>query len=104
MKFFYTVALCKTFLHIIPSLFSAPDDLAVSDDMEKGVINSIKIEGVEGEGDYNLSTKEWSVSSSSASYNVPISAGGLSVSTTPPRRSRAGPAVPRFLAIYQFKI
>ena len=47
--------------------------------MEKGVINSIKIEGVKGEGDYNLSTKEWSVSSSSASYNVPISAGGLTV-------------------------
>ena len=68
-----------TFLHIIPSLFSAPDDLSVSDDMEKGVINSIKIEGVKGEGDYNLSTKEWSVSSSSASYNVPISAGGLTV-------------------------
>ena len=71
-----------TFLHIIPSLFSAPDDLSVSDDMEKGVINSIKIEGVKGEGDYNLSTKEWSVSSSSAaaSYNVPISA-GLTVGT-----------------------
>lgn len=81
MKFFYTVALCKTFLHIIPFLFSAPDDLAVSDDMEKGVINSIKIEGVKGEGDYNLSTNAWSVSSSSASYNVPISAGGLSVGT-----------------------
>ena len=49
--------------------------------MEKGVINSIKIEGVKGEGDYNLSTKEWSVSSSSsaASYNVPISADGLTV-------------------------
>ena len=69
-----------TFLHIIPSLFSAQDDLSVSDDMEKGVINSIKIEGVKGEGDYNLSTKEWSVSSSSsASYNVPISADGLTV-------------------------
>ena len=68
-----------TFLHIIPSLFSAPDDLSVSDDMEKGVINSIKIEGVKGEGDYNLSTKEWSVSSSSASYNVPISADDLTV-------------------------
>ena len=68
-----------TFLHIIPSIFSAQDDLSVSDDMEKGVINSIKIEGVKGEGDYNLSTKEWSVSSSSASYNVPISAGGLTV-------------------------
>ena len=52
--------------------------------MEKGVINSIKIEGVKGEGDYNLSTKEWPVSSSSssaASYNVPISAGGLTVGT-----------------------
>ena len=71
-----------TFLHIIPSLFSAPDDLSVSDDMEKGVINSITIEGVKGEGDYNLSTKEWSVSSSaSVSYNVPISAGGLTVGT-----------------------
>ena len=71
-----------TFLHIIPSIFSAQDDLSVSDDMEKGVINSIKIEGVKGEGDYNLSTKEWSVSSSSAaSYNVPISAGGLTVGT-----------------------
>ena len=50
--------------------------------MEKGKINSIKIEGVKGEGDYNLSTKEWSVSSSSsASYKVPISAGGLDVGT-----------------------
>ena len=50
--------------------------------MEKGVINSIKIEGVKGEGDYDLSTKEWSVSSSSAaSYNVPISARGLNVGT-----------------------
>ena len=54
---------------------------SVSDDMEKGVINSIKIEGVKGEGDYNLSTNAWSVSSSSASYNVPISAGGLAVGT-----------------------
>ncbi len=48
-----------TFLHIIPSLFSAPDDLSVSDDMEKGVINSIKIEGVKGEEDYKLSDKKW---------------------------------------------
>ena len=71
-----------TFLHIIPSLFSAPDDLSVSDDMEKGKINSITIEGVKGEGDYNLSTNEWTVSSSSAaSYNVPISASGLNVGT-----------------------
>ena len=49
--------------------------------MEKGKINSITIEGVKGKGDYNLSTKEWSVSSSSASYNVPISASGLNVGT-----------------------
>ena len=50
--------------------------------MEKGVINSIKIEGVKGVGDYNLSTKVWTVSSSSsASYNVPISDGGLTVGT-----------------------
>ena len=55
---------------------------SVSNDMEKGKINSIKIEGVKGVGDYNLSTKEWSVSSSSsASYKVPISAGGLDVGT-----------------------
>ena len=55
---------------------------SVSDDMEKGKINSITIEGVKGEGDYNLSTNEWTVSSSSAaSYNVPISAGGLTVGT-----------------------
>lgn len=55
---------------------------SVSDDMEKGVINSIKIEGVMGEGDYDLSTNAWSVSSSSAaSYNVPISTGGLAVGT-----------------------
>ena len=55
---------------------------SVSDDMEKGKINSITIEGVKGEGDYNLSTKVWSVSSSSAaSYNVPISARGLTVGT-----------------------
>ncbi len=54
---------------------------SVRDDMEKGVINSIKIEGVMGEGDYDLSTNAWSVSSSSASYNIPISAGGLAVGT-----------------------
>ena len=55
---------------------------SVSDGMEKGVINSIKIEGVMGEGDYDLSTNAWSVSpSSAASYNVPISTGGLAVGT-----------------------
>ena len=63
-----------TFLHIIPSLFSAPDDLSVSDDMEKGVINSIKIEGVKGEGDYDLSDNKsdnkWDLSNSTASYTV----------------------------------
>ena len=65
-----------TFLHIIPSLFSAPDDLSVSDDMEKGVINSIKIEGVKGEGDYNYdlsdnkSDNKWDLSNSTASYTV----------------------------------
>ena len=59
-----------TFQHIIPSLFSAPDDLSVSDDMEKGVINSIKIEGVKGEGDYNLSDNKWDSSNSTASYTV----------------------------------
>ena len=61
-----------TFLHIIPSLFSAPDDLSVSDDMEKGVINSIKIEGVKGEGDYNLSNNKWDLSKSptAGSYTV----------------------------------
>ena len=66
------------FRHVLTAI-----TFSVSDDMEKGVINSIKIEGVKGEGDYNLSTKEWSVSSSSsaASYNVPISASGLNVGT-----------------------
>ena len=32
---------------------------SVSDDMEKGVINSIKIEGVKGEEDYKLSDNKW---------------------------------------------
>ena len=65
-----------TFLHIIPSLFSAPDDLSVSDDMEKGVINSIKIEGVKGEEDYKLSDNKWdnkwdlSNSTAAGSYTV----------------------------------
>ena len=61
-----------TFLHIIPSLFSDPDDLSVSDDMEKGVIDTIKIEGVKGEGAYNydLSDNKWHLSNSTASYTV----------------------------------
>ena len=69
-----------TFLHIIPSLFSAPDDLSVSDDMEKGKINSIKIEGVKGEGDYNLSDNKsdnkWDSSKSTAAGSYTVSFAG----------------------------
>ena len=69
-----------TFLHIIPSLFSAPDDLSVSDDMEKGVINSIKIEGVKGEGDYDLSDNKsdnkWDLSHSTAAGSYTVSFDG----------------------------
>ena len=49
---------------------------SVSDDMEKGVINSITIEGVKGEGDYNLSDNKsdnkWDLLNSTAagSYTV----------------------------------
>ena len=48
-----------TFLHIIPSLFSAPDDLSVSDDMIPGTVRSIKVSGVYGQGDYDFSTRKW---------------------------------------------
>ena len=48
-----------TFLHIIPSLFSAPDDLSVSDDMIPGTVKSIKVSGVYGEGDYDFSNASW---------------------------------------------
>ena len=48
-----------TFLHIIPSLFSAPDDLSVSDDMIPGTVKSITVSGVYGQGDYDLSTGIW---------------------------------------------
>ena len=48
-----------TFLHIIPSLFSAPDDLSVSDDMIPGTVKSITVSGVYGQGDYDLSTGKW---------------------------------------------
>ena len=65
-----------TFLHIIPSLFSAPDDLSVSDDMEKGVINSIKIEGVKGEGDYDFSGNKWDSSKSTAAGSYTVSFDG----------------------------
>ena len=70
-----------TFLHIIPSLFSAPDDLSVSDDMEKGVINSITIEGVKGEGDYDLSDNKsdnkWDLSNSTAAGSYTVSFDGV---------------------------
>ena len=70
-----------TFLHIIPSLFFAPDDLSVSDDMEKGVINSIKIEGVKGEGDYDLSDNKsdnkWDLSNSTAAGSYTVSFDGV---------------------------
>ena len=69
-----------TFLHIIPSLFSAPDDLSVSDDMEKGKINSITIEGVKGEGDYDLSDNKsdnkWDLSNSTAAGSYTVSFDG----------------------------
>ena len=65
-----------TFLHIIPSLFSAPDDLSVSDDMEKGKINSITIEGVKGEGDYDLSDNKWDLSNSTAAGPYTVSFDG----------------------------
>ncbi len=40
--------------------------------MEKGVIDTIKIEGVKGEGAYNydLSDNKWHLSNSTASYTV----------------------------------
>ena len=45
--------------------------------MEKGVINSIKIEGVKGEGDYDLSGNKWDLSKSTAagSYTVSFTKG-----------------------------
>ena len=49
---------------------------SVSDDMEKGVINSIKIEGVKGEGDYNLSNNKWDLSNSTAAGPYTVSFAG----------------------------
>ena len=49
---------------------------SVSDDMEKGVINSIKIEGVKGEGDYNLSGNDWDLSNSTAAGPYTVSFAG----------------------------
>ena len=44
--------------------------------MEKGVINSIKIEGVKGEGDYNLSGNDWDLSNSTAAGPYTVSFAG----------------------------
>ena len=49
---------------------------SVSDDMEKGVINSIKIEGVKGEGDYDLSDNKWDLSNSTAAGPYTVSFAG----------------------------
>ena len=49
---------------------------SVSDDMEKGVINSIKIEGVKGEGDYDLSDNKWDLSNSTAAGPYTVSFDG----------------------------
>ena len=44
--------------------------------MEKGVINSIKIEGVKGEGDYDLSDNKWDLSNSTAAGPYTVSFDG----------------------------
>ena len=44
--------------------------------MEKGVINSIKIEGVMGEGDYDLSGNDWDLSNSTAAGPYTVSFAG----------------------------
>ena len=44
--------------------------------MEKGVINSIKIEGVKGEGDYDLSDNKWDLSNSTAAGSYTVSFDG----------------------------
>ena len=44
--------------------------------MEKGVINSIKIEGVKGEGDYDLSDNKWDLSNSTATGSYTVSFAG----------------------------
>ena len=44
--------------------------------MEKGVINSIKIEGVKGEGDYDLSDNKWDSSKSTAAGSYTVSFDG----------------------------
>ena len=53
---------------------------SVSDDMEKGKINSITIEGVKGEGDYDLSDNKsdnkWDLSNSTATGSYTVSFAG----------------------------
>ena len=61
-----------TFLHIIPSLFSAPDDLSVSDDMIPGTVKSITVSGVYGEGDYDFSTEKWIHLANPSSYDIKL--------------------------------
>ena len=76
-----------TFLHIIPSLFSAPDDLSVSDDMIPGTVKSIKVSGVCGQGDYDLSTGKWKFGANDplSTYviepNAPVKAGVITALT-----------------------
>ena len=63
-----------TFLHIIPSLFSAPDDLSVSDDMIPGKVRSITVSGVYGEGDYDLSNASWASLANPSTYAITLNA------------------------------
>ena len=63
-----------TFLHIIPSLFSAPDDLSVSDDMIPGTVKSITVSGVYGQGDYNLSNASWTSLANPSTYVIKLDA------------------------------
>ena len=74
-----------TFLHIIPSLFSAPDDLSVSDDMIPGTVKSIKVSGVYGQGDYDFSTEKWIHLANPSTYviklDAPVEAGEIKALT-----------------------
>ena len=63
-----------TFLHIIPSIFSAPDDLSVSDDMIPGKVRSITVSGVYGEGDYDLSNASWASLANPSTYAITLNA------------------------------
>ena len=63
-----------TFLHIIPSLFSAQDDLSVSDDMIPGTVKSITVSGVYGQGDYDLSKPSWTSLANPSTYTIALNA------------------------------